>query len=105
KAPEDVARLAAVQDRLLRAAAETVAPGGVLVYCACSLQPEEGRARIAALLEGGAPFARRPVEPAEIGGLAEAITPDGDLRTLPCHLAEAGGMDGFYACRLVRLPA
>ena len=25
--------------------------------------------------------------PDEIGGLAEAITPEGDLRTLPCHLA------------------
>jgi 16S rRNA (cytosine967-C5)-methyltransferase len=30
----------------------------------------------------------------------DAITADGDLRTLPCHLAEKGGMDGFYAARL-----
>jgi 16S rRNA (cytosine967-C5)-methyltransferase len=102
--PEDVARLSAVQDRLLRAAVEMTEPGGVLVYCACSLEPVEGPARIAALLEGGAPVARRPIEPAEVGGLAELITPEGDLRTLPCHLAERGGMDGFYACRLVRLP-
>jgi 16S rRNA (cytosine967-C5)-methyltransferase len=33
----------------------------------------------------------------------ELITPDGDLRTLPCHLAEQGGMDGFYAARLRRM--
>ncbi|HUD50114.1 MAG TPA: MFS transporter, partial [Parvibaculum sp.] len=47
-------------------------------------------------------FSRRPVEAAEIGGLAELLTADGDLRTLPCQLAEAGGMDGFYAARLTR---
>jgi 16S rRNA (cytosine967-C5)-methyltransferase len=105
KTPEDVARLAATQDRLLQAAVEMTAPGGVLVYCACSLEPEEGPARIAALLDAGAPLVRRPIEPAEIGGLPELITPEGDLRTLPCHLADRGGMDGFYACRLVRLPA
>ena len=105
KTPEDVTRLAAVQDRLLRAAVELTAPGGVLVYCACSLEPEEGPDRIAALLEGGAPVVRRPVAPAEVGGLAELVTSEGDLRTLPCHLADRGGMDGFYACRLVRLPA
>ena len=51
------------------------------------------------------PATTRPVEiltPAEIGGLGEAITPEGDLRTLPCHLAAQGGLDGFYACRLRR---
>jgi 16S rRNA (cytosine967-C5)-methyltransferase len=36
-------------------------------------------------------------------GHGEWITPDGDLRTLPCHLADKGGMDGFYAARLKRL--
>jgi 16S rRNA (cytosine967-C5)-methyltransferase len=35
--------------------------------------------------------------------MAPLIGPDGDLRTLPCHLAEQGGMDGFYAARLRRL--
>lgn len=104
KQPTDVERLTAVQDRLLRAATEMIAPGGLLIYCACSLQPEEGPARIAALLEGGAPLVRRPIAAKEAGGLAELITPEGDLRTLPCHLADRGGMDGFYACRLVRLP-
>ena len=35
----------------------------------------------------------------------EWVTPDGDLRTLPCHLAEHDGIDGFYAARLVKLGA
>jgi 16S rRNA (cytosine967-C5)-methyltransferase len=97
-----VAKLAALQDRLLDAAVAMTRPGGTLVYAVCSLQPEEGPHRIAALIERGAAVERVPVEPGEVGGLAELLTPAGELRTLPCHLAEAGGMDGFYACRLRR---
>jgi len=43
-----------------------------------------------------------PIIADEIGGLGECLTPDGDLRTLPCHLSDRGGLDGFYAARLVR---
>lgn len=104
KSPVDVARLAAQQDRLLANALAGLAPGGTLVYCVCSLETEEGPARIARLQASGAPVDRRPIAAAEIGGLAECLTADGDLRTLPCQLAEAGGLDGFYASRLVRKP-
>lgn len=103
KRPDDIAKLAALQDRLLKAAVEMVRPGGRIIYCTCSLQPEEGPQRIAALLAGGAPVMRRPVAAAELGGLAELISIDGDLRTLPCHLKDEGGMDGFYAARLQKL--
>jgi 16S rRNA (cytosine967-C5)-methyltransferase len=103
KTPEDVGRMAAEQDRLLQAAVGMVRPGGTLVYTTCSLQPEEGPARVAALLDAGAPLRRRPVDPAELGGLAELVTAEGDLRTLPCQLTEHGGLDGFYAARLERL--
>ncbi|MCH8156029.1 MAG: RsmB/NOP family class I SAM-dependent RNA methyltransferase [Proteobacteria bacterium] len=103
KRPDDIAALTALQDRLLAAAVEMTAPGGSLVYAACSLQPEEGPERIAALLAAGAPVARVPVEVGEVFGHADWLSPEGDLRSLPCHLAEFGGMDGFYACRLRRL--
>ena len=102
KSPQDVVRLTEVQDRLIVAAAGMLATGGVLVYCVCSLEPEEGPERIAALLATGAPFERLPIRPSEVGGLAELVSADGDLRTLPCHLPDMGGMDGFYAARLVR---
>jgi 16S rRNA (cytosine967-C5)-methyltransferase len=102
KRPSDVAALAQAQDRLLAAAVEMLSPGGVLVYATCSLQPEEGPARIAALLAGGAPVERVPIQPTEVGGQAAWIDAAGDLRTLPCHLPEQGGLDGFYACRLRR---
>ncbi len=102
KTPADVDRLCATQDRLLRAAVDMLAPDGRLVACVCSLQPEEGPARIEALLSGGPPVRRDAISAGEVGGLAGLITADGDLRTLPSHLADMGGMDGFYACRLVR---
>lgn len=110
KGPSDVTRLTAIQDGLLGAAVEMLAPGGVLVFCTCSLQPEEGPERVAALLQRGAPLARVPIVSHEVGGLAELLTAEGDLRTLPCHLGGAesaaggkpGGLDGFYAARLRR---
>jgi len=105
KNPEDVARLSIVQANLLRAAVDMLRPGGTLVYCTCSLEPEEGMQRIEALLRSGAPVEHRPIEPAEIGAPADWVTPQGDLRTLPCHLPEYDGVDGFYAARLVKLGA
>jgi 16S rRNA (cytosine967-C5)-methyltransferase len=103
KSPDDVIRLAAVQERLLAAAIEMLAPGGILVYCTCSLEPQEGKQQIHRLLTHGAPVKRSPVDPAEIGGLAECVSAEGDLRTLPCHLADREGLDGFFAARLVRV--
>jgi 16S rRNA (cytosine967-C5)-methyltransferase len=103
KSPEDVEKLVAVQDRLLAAALAMVKPGGLLVYATCSLQPEEGSTRIDALLDRGAPTQRLPISADELPGLAEAITPAGEMRTLPCHWAERGGMDGFFAARLQRM--
>ena len=103
KRPEDVERLAALQDRLLQAASSMVKPGGLLVYCVCSLQPEEGAARVAAFLDS-ARLRMEPLKTGEIPGLPdEAITQEGALRTLPSQLASLGGWDGFYAARLRRV--
>jgi 16S rRNA (cytosine967-C5)-methyltransferase len=102
KTPEDVTRLASVQERLLNAAVDMLAPGGTLVYCTCSLEAQEGKQQVEKLLARGAPIKRVPIDPAEIGGLKECISGEGDVRTLPCHLAELDGLDGFFAARLVR---
>ncbi len=103
KDPEAMGDLTTLQDALLAAAVEMTAAGGFLVYAACSLQPEEGPERIARLLAAGAPIARDPLRPGELAGLEALITPEGDLRSLPCHWPALGGLDGFYACRLRRL--
>jgi 16S rRNA (cytosine967-C5)-methyltransferase len=98
----DVATLAALQQRLLDHAFGLLAPGGRLVYATCSLEREEGEAQIAGFL-ARTPAARlEPINPAEIGGMAEMITPEGFLRALPGHLAGQGGADGFFAARLVK---
>jgi 16S rRNA (cytosine967-C5)-methyltransferase len=102
KAPADVARMAELQGRLLAAAVDMTLPGGLVVYASCSLQPEEGPEVIADGLEAGLPVERVPVGPAELDGLAVDITPEGDVRTLPCHLADRGGLDGFFIARLRR---
>ena len=106
KRPEDVAALAALQAKLLRQAARLVKPGGTLLYCTCSLEPEEGEDQIAAFLAEHGDFRRRPIE------LGEAVVPllwrtaDGDLRTLPSNFPELPeglrGLDGFFASMLVK---
>lgn len=105
KMPDDVARLSVVQENLLRAAIDMLVPGGTLVYCTCSLEPDEGPRRIDALIRAGLPVARRPITAEEIGGHSDWISEKGDLRTLPCHLAEYDGVDGFYSARLTRSEA
>lgn len=102
KSPDDIAKLADVQAALLDAAAAITAPGGTLLYVTCSLQPEEGPEAVGAFLARTPDFRRAPVTAADASGFADAVTADGDLRTLPCHLAGWGGMDGFFAARLVR---
>ena len=107
KHTEDVARLAKLQTRLLARAADLVRPGGVLVYCTCSLEPEECERQIEHLLATTPGLAREAIRAEEIGGLDACISPAGDLRTLPFHLAleppQMAGMDGFFAARLKRL--
>jgi 16S rRNA (cytosine967-C5)-methyltransferase len=100
KDEEDVARLTLTQDRLLLHAVDLLKPGGTLVYAVCSLQEDEGPARIEALLAHDRRLKRVPVQPAELPELESAITPQGDVRTLPSMWPERGGLDGFYIARL-----
>jgi 16S rRNA (cytosine967-C5)-methyltransferase len=100
KDEEDISRLTLTQDRLLVHALDLLTPGGTLVYAVCSLQEDEGLTRVESLLAREKRLERMPVQPAELPGLAEAITPAGDVRTLPSMWAERGALDGFYIARL-----
>ncbi len=104
KSPADIAKLAVLQRRLIERAAALTKPGGTLVYCTCSLEPEEGEHIVADLLAREPSVRRAPIAAAEVFGCGEFITKDGDLRTLPCHFPDAesrlAGLDGFYAARL-----
>ena len=100
KSPADVERLAETQARLLDGRLGFLKPGGILVYAVCSLQPEEGRAGS----RRSSPAARRSSATrsrrAELSGLPVELTAAGEVRTLPCHLGESGGLDGFFIARL-----
>lgn len=102
KSADDVRRLAALQARLFRHAATMVKPGGVLVYATCSLQPEEGPAVVTRAADFEPPLSPLPIAASEVGGLDEWLTPEGHFRSLPCHLAGEGGLDGFFAARFRR---
>ncbi len=106
KRASDITTLAAIQSRMLDRAAALVRPGGRLVYCVCSLEPEEGEAQIAALVRRNPDLVRSPIAVSEVAGLAQSITSLGELRTLPSHPARLDplmvGLDGFYAARLTR---
>ena len=106
KNAEDIVKLSALQRRLLDRALALTKPGGTLVYCTCSLEPDENEA-IVADLRARAPNVRRtPIAAAEVFGCAEFISKEGDLRTLPCHFPDSdsrfAGIDGFYAARLLK---
>jgi 16S rRNA (cytosine967-C5)-methyltransferase len=107
KSEADITALISLQRRLLNHAATLVKPGGTLVYCVCSLEPEEGVDQVTAFLQREPTLRRAPIAASEIGGLSELLTPAGDLRSLPSHLSaedpRLSGLDGFYAARLERL--
>ena len=99
---KDVDTLADLQAKLIDAAVEMLAPGGVLVYCVCSLQREEGEAQAKETLKRHPTLSRRAIDPAEIGSLEGAVNRDGDLRTTPALWPDRGGMDGFFAARFIK---
>ena len=106
KSEADIATLTGMQKRLLDRAVELTRPGGTLVYCVCSLEPEEGEQQIETLLARDSRVTRAPIAVDEVFGRSELINAAGDLRTLPTQLPDAeprwGGIDGFYAARLTR---
>jgi 16S rRNA (cytosine967-C5)-methyltransferase len=105
RAATDTAGRVALQRKLIAHAARCLAPGGILVYCVCSLEPEEGE-RQADWIAGNLPDLRPlPLAPAELGPLAPAVTATGHLRTHPALAVPApatGTLDGFFAARYRR---
>lgn len=106
KGPGDIAKLAALQEKMLRHAITLVKPGGLVVFSNCSLDPSEGEELVQRVLADHPDLKRRPAEAQDWPGLQEAISPLGEFRTTPAMLPGddefAGGMDGFFASVLQR---
>jgi 16S rRNA (cytosine967-C5)-methyltransferase len=83
---------------MLRHAAETVAPGGRLVYATCSSEPEENEAVVDNFLGSTAGFT--PVDLRSDDGFLPPAVVDarGHLRTYP-HLH---GLEAFFGAVVVR---
>jgi 16S rRNA (cytosine967-C5)-methyltransferase len=107
KAPGDIEVLSALQRRLLARAIDLTRSGGTIVYCTCSLEPEEGENLVSAVLEQDRRVRRKPITAVEFRVFEEFLTAHGELRTLPCHWPDPDprmcGLDGFFAARLERV--
>lgn len=103
KSEADIAGLSSIQERLLNHAGEMLAVGGMMIYCTCSLQKAEGEQQIEKFLQSHPNFERKGIEAKEVGDYDTLINQDGDLRILPFHLSEQGGIDGFFVSRLQKI--
>jgi 16S rRNA (cytosine967-C5)-methyltransferase len=89
-----------LQARMLVHAWSLVKPGGRMVFCTCSLLPDEGECQVEEALEM---FPDMTVDRAALEGLGTDpawVTEEGGLRLRPDYWSEQGGMDGFYMALL-----
>jgi 16S rRNA (cytosine967-C5)-methyltransferase len=99
----DIASRVALQRLLIERAALCLNPGGVLIYCVCSLEPPEGEEQAKwAVSQGLEPL---PIAAEELDGWAEPVTKDGNVRTHPALTVpggKGGTLDGFFVARFRR---
>lgn len=99
RAPDDIARLSKTQKELLLTAIDMLEEDGEMVYCVCSLLPEEGVNIVEQAIAEGL-IERIPITQEEVPDFM--ISEAGDLCVFPFFYEESGGCDGFYAARLRR---
>ena len=103
KAEQQVAQMATLQRKILKASVAFLKPGGTLVFCTCSLQPEEGEAILDYIEAENLPLKLSPIGADEIGAGAQLIQENGTIRTLPHYLEHTdpvlSGIDGFFMAR------
>lgn len=100
KANHDLSRITRLQAKLLEHAVTLVKPGGRLVYCTCSLFPEEGEKQIRRLLARQDKISVQEIDTQALGLDRKWLTKEGGLRLRPDYWADIGGMDGFYIAAL-----
>jgi 16S rRNA (cytosine967-C5)-methyltransferase len=100
KQGDGIAELIALQAEMLDHALSLLKPGGTLIFCTCSLIPDEGECQIEEALERHKGLT--VIKP-ELNGIDPSwITPEGGVRLRPDYWSDLGGMDGFYMARLTK---
>ena len=103
KSLRDVNIMTKLQAEILHHSFSLLPIGGVLVYCVCSLEQEEGRDQIENFLKETPEAKLSPIRSRDVGGLNKLVTAEGYLLCRPDYLANKGGMDGFFAARIERI--
>ena len=98
----EISKLIELQASMLAHAATLIAEGGVLIFCTCSLIPDEGEVQVEDFLANNTDFEAVPFDAPWIDD--EWRTQEGGVRLRPDYWSDAGGMDGFYIARLKRKP-
>jgi 16S rRNA (cytosine967-C5)-methyltransferase len=100
KTAADVTHQTDLQRKFLDKASAMVRPGGVMVYSVCSLEDSEGPRQIARLLKRDPSLRLETIAAADVPDFKECVLPEGYMRVTPAHLADKGGVDGFFIARL-----
>ena len=95
-----IIELVEIQKKLIDNSISWLKKGGIIVYCVCSLQKEEGEDQIIALLKRNKNIDILPIKPDEAKIFEKSITKEGWLRILPNSLKSFDGSDGFFICKL-----
>lgn len=107
KRPADLEKLASLQTRLLDNAVTLLRPGGYVVYCTCSLEPEEGINQVEQMLKKHSGIRLEPIDAARLGAQDAWLRPPGMIRTLPHQMPAddpaLSGIDGFFIAKLHKI--
>lgn len=105
---KDIEQNAALQKKLLEAAASRIINGGIILYAVCSLSKKEGEKQILEFVSSHPEFKINPIKAETIAGqrkneINELITNEGFIRCLPCYFEQDGGLDGFFVAQLKKV--
>ena len=100
KSAAEVETLTRLQMQMIDTALGLLKPGGRMVFCTCSLLPNEGENQVKAALKRHDTISAVPIDPTTVGGDANWASAEGGMRLRPDYWADRGGMDGFYMALL-----